>query len=331
MRTCRVGLVGAGGVAQRHARVLGELRGRGAARGDRRGAGRRRRNWPTRTPRAIFADVDELLAAGPDAVYVCVPPFAHGPAEEAVRRGRGADVRGEAGRRRPGDRRADRRPGRRGGGCSPPSVTTGGTCTVVAAGPAAARRPAGAAGQRRVAGQGAPGGLVAACGTAPAARWSSRPPTCWTWPGCLVGEVAEVTAFGDGSPAAGRRRRHRLGDHRHAALRRAARSARSPPPACWAGSTAPAWRSSPTGWPCRWARTALAIRDADGRTAPRRRPGGRPGRRRPGLRRRGPRRSGTTSGCRTRRRCGPSGWRSRSRRRARTGRRHHPAHRPGPR
>lgn len=31
-----------------------------------------------------YADVEELLAAGPDAVYVCVPPFAHGPAEEAV-------------------------------------------------------------------------------------------------------------------------------------------------------------------------------------------------------------------------------------------------------
>ncbi|MEV1146594.1 Gfo/Idh/MocA family oxidoreductase, partial [Micromonospora sp. NPDC049799] len=83
MRTCRVGLVGAGGVAQRHARVLGgfedveligvtdvlpqaaaELAGAHGAR--------------------TFSDVEELLAAGPDAVYVCVPPFAHGPAEEAV-------------------------------------------------------------------------------------------------------------------------------------------------------------------------------------------------------------------------------------------------------
>ncbi|MER5334406.1 Gfo/Idh/MocA family oxidoreductase [Micromonospora sp. NPDC002717] len=83
MRTCRVGLVGAGGVAQRHARVLGgfadvellgvtdvvpeaaaELAGAHGAR--------------------TFDDVEELLAAGPDAVYVCVPPFAHGPAEELV-------------------------------------------------------------------------------------------------------------------------------------------------------------------------------------------------------------------------------------------------------
>jgi predicted dehydrogenase len=30
------------------------------------------------------ADVAELLAEGVDAVYVCVPPFAHGPAERAV-------------------------------------------------------------------------------------------------------------------------------------------------------------------------------------------------------------------------------------------------------
>ena len=83
MRVCRVGLVGAGGVAQRHARVLTgfedvELLGvtdvaRDAAEAL---AG-------THGARA-FADVDELLAAGPDAVYVCVPPFAHGPVEEAV-------------------------------------------------------------------------------------------------------------------------------------------------------------------------------------------------------------------------------------------------------
>ncbi|MEV4546113.1 Gfo/Idh/MocA family protein [Micromonospora echinaurantiaca] len=83
MRTCRVGLVGAGGVAQRHARVLGgfadvELIGvtdvLPAAAADLAAA------YDTRA----CADVEELLAAGPDAVYVCVPPFAHGPAEEAV-------------------------------------------------------------------------------------------------------------------------------------------------------------------------------------------------------------------------------------------------------
>ncbi|MFE9656904.1 Gfo/Idh/MocA family protein [Micromonospora sp. NPDC006431] len=83
MRTCRVGLVGAGGVAQRHARVLTgfedvELVGvtdvaRDAAEALAGTYGGR-----------PFAGVAELLAAGPDAVYVCVPPFAHGPVEEAV-------------------------------------------------------------------------------------------------------------------------------------------------------------------------------------------------------------------------------------------------------
>ncbi|WBB68905.1 Gfo/Idh/MocA family oxidoreductase [Micromonospora sp. WMMD812] len=83
MRTCRVGLVGAGGVAQRHARVLAgfddtELVGvtdvlpdAAAALADAHGA-------------RTYTDIHELLAAGPDAVYVCVPPFAHGPVEEAV-------------------------------------------------------------------------------------------------------------------------------------------------------------------------------------------------------------------------------------------------------
>lgn len=70
-------------MAQRHARVLGgfadvELFGvtdvvadAAAQLADAQGA-------------RTFRDVGELLAARPDAVYVCVPPFAHGPAEEAV-------------------------------------------------------------------------------------------------------------------------------------------------------------------------------------------------------------------------------------------------------
>ncbi|MET8041379.1 Gfo/Idh/MocA family oxidoreductase [Micromonospora sp. NPDC005215] len=83
MRVCRVGLVGAGGVAQRHARVLAgfddvELvavtdvtpEAASALVGEHGGR--------------ACADVGELLATGPDAVYICVPPFAHGPAEEAV-------------------------------------------------------------------------------------------------------------------------------------------------------------------------------------------------------------------------------------------------------
>jgi myo-inositol 2-dehydrogenase / D-chiro-inositol 1-dehydrogenase len=83
MARTRVGLVGAGGVAQRHARVLSELPDAqvigvtdvmpeaAAALAGRYGA-------------TTYADVGALLGAGPEAVYVCVPPFAHGPAERAV-------------------------------------------------------------------------------------------------------------------------------------------------------------------------------------------------------------------------------------------------------
>ncbi|MFF4879952.1 MULTISPECIES: Gfo/Idh/MocA family protein [unclassified Micromonospora] len=83
MRRCRVGLVGAGGVAQRHARVLGgfddvELIGVTDVAPEAATA------LAAQHGGRAYADVAELLAAGPDAVYVCVPPFAHGPAEEAV-------------------------------------------------------------------------------------------------------------------------------------------------------------------------------------------------------------------------------------------------------
>ncbi|RZT78288.1 putative dehydrogenase [Micromonospora violae] len=83
MRNCRVGLVGAGGVAQRHARVLTgfddvelvavtDVAPEAASALVAQHGGR------------ACADIAELLATGLDAVYVCVPPFAHGPAEEAV-------------------------------------------------------------------------------------------------------------------------------------------------------------------------------------------------------------------------------------------------------
>ncbi|TNH31312.1 Gfo/Idh/MocA family oxidoreductase [Micromonospora orduensis] len=83
MRRCRVGLVGAGGVAQRHARVLDgfddvELIGVTDVMPDAAAT------LAARHGTRAHADVAELLAAGPDAVYVCVPPFAHGPAEQAV-------------------------------------------------------------------------------------------------------------------------------------------------------------------------------------------------------------------------------------------------------
>ena len=83
MARTRVGMVGAGGVAQRHARVLAGLPDvqligvtdvvapAAAALAEQHGAD-------------VFGDVGALLEAGPDAVYVCVPPFAHGEAERAV-------------------------------------------------------------------------------------------------------------------------------------------------------------------------------------------------------------------------------------------------------
>ncbi|GGM40447.1 hypothetical protein GCM10011608_26570 [Micromonospora sonchi] len=83
MRVCRVGLVGAGGVARRHARVLSgfpdvELIGVVDA------TARAAADLATAHRIPAYGDIGQLLAAGPDAVYVCVPPFAHGPIEEAV-------------------------------------------------------------------------------------------------------------------------------------------------------------------------------------------------------------------------------------------------------
>ena len=83
MAVRRVGMVGAGGVAQRHARVLSSFadvrlagvtdvaEGAAARLADEHGA-------------EAFPDVASLLSSGLDAVYVCVPPFAHGPAERAI-------------------------------------------------------------------------------------------------------------------------------------------------------------------------------------------------------------------------------------------------------
>lgn len=83
MSDCRIGFVGAGGVAIRHARMLSGLAGvRLVAVTD---------PLPDRAER--FANtfgtctapgVAQLLSAGLDAVYICVPPSAHGPIEETV-------------------------------------------------------------------------------------------------------------------------------------------------------------------------------------------------------------------------------------------------------
>ncbi len=83
MAPTRVGLIGAGGVAQRHARVLAGLPNVQLTcvtdvvpeAAERLAAEHRMRAVP---------DAAAVLGERPDAVYVCVPPFAHGPAERSV-------------------------------------------------------------------------------------------------------------------------------------------------------------------------------------------------------------------------------------------------------
>ena len=83
MALIRVGLVGAGGVAQRHARVLSDLPDVQVM-GVTDVVPASAASLAAAHSARAFANLDELLDAGPDAVYVCVPPFAHGPAERAV-------------------------------------------------------------------------------------------------------------------------------------------------------------------------------------------------------------------------------------------------------
>jgi myo-inositol 2-dehydrogenase/D-chiro-inositol 1-dehydrogenase len=81
--TCRIGFVGAGGVAARHARILSEfddVRLVAVTDPDQRHA----RAFATEYLVRVVPDLDALLAEELDAVYVCVPPFAHGPAERAI-------------------------------------------------------------------------------------------------------------------------------------------------------------------------------------------------------------------------------------------------------
>jgi predicted dehydrogenase len=83
MTATRVGIIGAGGVAQRHARVLSGLPNVqliGVTDVVQAAAQRLAGDYGGR----VFGDVGELLDAGLDAAYVCVPPFAHGDAERAV-------------------------------------------------------------------------------------------------------------------------------------------------------------------------------------------------------------------------------------------------------
>jgi myo-inositol 2-dehydrogenase / D-chiro-inositol 1-dehydrogenase len=80
---CRVGIVGAGNVAQRHARVLSgfdDVRLVGVTDVVPQAAER----LAAAHGADAFSDVAAMLDSHLDAVYVCVPPFAHGAAEEAV-------------------------------------------------------------------------------------------------------------------------------------------------------------------------------------------------------------------------------------------------------
>jgi myo-inositol 2-dehydrogenase / D-chiro-inositol 1-dehydrogenase len=80
---CRIGFVGAGGVAARHARMLAgfpDVRLVAATDPD----SRRLAEFASEHGVRAVPDLPALFGIGVDAVYVCVPPFAHGPAELAI-------------------------------------------------------------------------------------------------------------------------------------------------------------------------------------------------------------------------------------------------------
>ncbi|UQU62498.1 Gfo/Idh/MocA family oxidoreductase [Couchioplanes caeruleus] len=83
MAATRVGLIGAGGVAQRHARVLSglpDVQVVGVTDVVPEAAATLAGQYGTRA----LPDAAALLGEGLDAAYVCVPPFAHGAAERHV-------------------------------------------------------------------------------------------------------------------------------------------------------------------------------------------------------------------------------------------------------
>ena len=160
------------------------FRRRVARGGHRRGRPAGRPSSPRRTAWPRWPDVDGLLGVGVDAVYVCVPPFAHGDAGAAGRAGRGGAVRREAAGRRP--RRRPRRSAAQltaGRGAHPggPPLALRRTGRP---GPGAAGRTAGAAGHRLVAGQGAAGVVVDRPRHDPAVPLVEQACTCSTWRGC---------------------------------------------------------------------------------------------------------------------------------------------------
>jgi myo-inositol 2-dehydrogenase / D-chiro-inositol 1-dehydrogenase len=82
--TVRIGMVGAGAVAARHARTLLAMDGVEVA-GIADPALERARELADEVGAAVYPNHMELLDAGRlDALYICVPPFAHGPPELAA-------------------------------------------------------------------------------------------------------------------------------------------------------------------------------------------------------------------------------------------------------
>jgi myo-inositol 2-dehydrogenase/D-chiro-inositol 1-dehydrogenase len=80
---CRIGLVGAGRVATRHASTLAGFRDAelvAVTDPDVDAAAR----LAGSVGADVAADLETLLGLRLDAVYICVPPFAHGPTEDAV-------------------------------------------------------------------------------------------------------------------------------------------------------------------------------------------------------------------------------------------------------
>ena len=83
MDRCKVGFVGAGGVAVRHARhltQLGVVRIVAVTDPNMTAA----RSFAETTGAVAVTDLEALIDTSPDAVYVCVPPHAHGAIEEQV-------------------------------------------------------------------------------------------------------------------------------------------------------------------------------------------------------------------------------------------------------
>lgn len=87
--TLRIGFIGTGRFAEKHGRILAQMDRvsiAGICGRTMESAEKAARNWPDAT---AFDSVEQMLDAGKlDAVYVCVPPMAHGESEMClVRRG----------------------------------------------------------------------------------------------------------------------------------------------------------------------------------------------------------------------------------------------------